>query len=378
MDAYGIETVDRIRLAGAFGAHIDPVHAMVLGLVPDCDPAERHQRRQRRGHRRTHRVAEPRRPRRDRVGRSPGREARDRRGAQVPGALRGGDGHPAHERSVPAPRRGRGSAGAAELVARVGDRSPSPNERRPDATTEPPTSIREEHPMSDEAPAAAGTPRAAAARPARPRGCTPWSSRSRSSRGRCTPFEVLTEEGVSLIEQNADTILEQVGIEVHGAPDALELFKQAGADVVDELVRFPSGMCRQTRAGHRPQGVHAVRAQPRASRADRRQRHRAGARLRFAVRAGRRRRPSLRHDRGLPQLREARVLLAVPAPLRRHRVRAGRPAGEQAALRHGVRAHALLRPPVHGLGDPSATRAGHGATWPASCSARTTSTTTAS
>jgi uncharacterized 2Fe-2S/4Fe-4S cluster protein (DUF4445 family) len=29
-----------IRLAGAFGAHIDPVHAMVLGLVPDC-PVER-------------------------------------------------------------------------------------------------------------------------------------------------------------------------------------------------------------------------------------------------------------------------------------------------------------------------------------------------
>ena len=38
MDAFGIETVDRIRLAGAFGAHIDPIHAMVLGLVPDCDP----------------------------------------------------------------------------------------------------------------------------------------------------------------------------------------------------------------------------------------------------------------------------------------------------------------------------------------------------
>jgi uncharacterized 2Fe-2S/4Fe-4S cluster protein (DUF4445 family) len=38
MDAYGIETVDRIRLAGAFGTHIDPLYAMVLGLVPDCDP----------------------------------------------------------------------------------------------------------------------------------------------------------------------------------------------------------------------------------------------------------------------------------------------------------------------------------------------------
>ncbi|HET6600814.1 MAG TPA: ASKHA domain-containing protein [Gaiella sp.] len=39
MERYGIERVDRVRLAGAFGAHIDPVHALVLGLVPDCDPA---------------------------------------------------------------------------------------------------------------------------------------------------------------------------------------------------------------------------------------------------------------------------------------------------------------------------------------------------
>ncbi len=31
-----LSTVDEIRLAGAFGAHIDPVHAMVLGLIPDC------------------------------------------------------------------------------------------------------------------------------------------------------------------------------------------------------------------------------------------------------------------------------------------------------------------------------------------------------
>jgi uncharacterized 2Fe-2S/4Fe-4S cluster protein (DUF4445 family) len=38
MDHYGIEEVHRIRLAGAFGTHIDPIHAMVLGLVPDCEP----------------------------------------------------------------------------------------------------------------------------------------------------------------------------------------------------------------------------------------------------------------------------------------------------------------------------------------------------
>ncbi len=34
----GVARVDRIRLAGAFGAHIDPVHALILGLVPDCAP----------------------------------------------------------------------------------------------------------------------------------------------------------------------------------------------------------------------------------------------------------------------------------------------------------------------------------------------------
>jgi uncharacterized 2Fe-2S/4Fe-4S cluster protein (DUF4445 family) len=37
MDQAGIETVDEIRLAGAFGSQIDPLHAMVLGLIPDCD-----------------------------------------------------------------------------------------------------------------------------------------------------------------------------------------------------------------------------------------------------------------------------------------------------------------------------------------------------
>ena len=37
MDRYAVTSVDRIRLAGAFGAHIDPTYAAVLGLVPDCD-----------------------------------------------------------------------------------------------------------------------------------------------------------------------------------------------------------------------------------------------------------------------------------------------------------------------------------------------------
>lgn len=37
MDQAGIDSVDEIRLAGAFGSHIDPKYAMTLGLIPDCD-----------------------------------------------------------------------------------------------------------------------------------------------------------------------------------------------------------------------------------------------------------------------------------------------------------------------------------------------------
>jgi len=36
MDHMNIDSVDRIRLAGAFGSHIDVKYAMILGLIPDC------------------------------------------------------------------------------------------------------------------------------------------------------------------------------------------------------------------------------------------------------------------------------------------------------------------------------------------------------
>ena len=39
LDRGGVESVDRIRLAGAFGSHIDIKYAMVLGLIPDCELA---------------------------------------------------------------------------------------------------------------------------------------------------------------------------------------------------------------------------------------------------------------------------------------------------------------------------------------------------
>jgi uncharacterized 2Fe-2S/4Fe-4S cluster protein (DUF4445 family) len=35
MDEMGVDSVDKVTLAGAFGAHISPKHAMVLGMIPD-------------------------------------------------------------------------------------------------------------------------------------------------------------------------------------------------------------------------------------------------------------------------------------------------------------------------------------------------------
>ena len=36
MDKIDIKSVDRVVLAGAFGTHIDPMYAMILGMIPDC------------------------------------------------------------------------------------------------------------------------------------------------------------------------------------------------------------------------------------------------------------------------------------------------------------------------------------------------------
>ncbi|MBK5928269.1 ASKHA domain-containing protein [Rhodobaculum claviforme] len=38
MDAFGVDRVDRVVLAGAFGAHVSPLHALVLGMIPDTLP----------------------------------------------------------------------------------------------------------------------------------------------------------------------------------------------------------------------------------------------------------------------------------------------------------------------------------------------------
>ena len=56
------------------------------------------------------------------------------------------------------------------------------------------------------------------------------------------PYNLLDEEGLVRIEQHADTILSEFGIEIRGDPEALRLFKQAGAEVKGERLKFAPGL----------------------------------------------------------------------------------------------------------------------------------------
>lgn len=58
------------------------------------------------------------------------------------------------------------------------------------------------------------------------------------------PVEVLSEEGLSEIENGAEQILQEIGIEFRGDQEALKMWHESGADVRGERVRFPKGLCR--------------------------------------------------------------------------------------------------------------------------------------
>lgn len=57
-------------------------------------------------------------------------------------------------------------------------------------------------------------------------------------------FDYLNEESLALIEHNADTVLEEIGIEFRDDAETLAILSDAGADVDGERVRFPRGLCR--------------------------------------------------------------------------------------------------------------------------------------
>ncbi|MDO6478222.1 trimethylamine methyltransferase family protein [Shimia thalassica] len=58
-------------------------------------------------------------------------------------------------------------------------------------------------------------------------------------------FEVLNEEALEIIEYNAETILEEVGVNFVDNPAALERWRNAGADVRGERVHIPRGLARE-------------------------------------------------------------------------------------------------------------------------------------
>jgi len=58
-------------------------------------------------------------------------------------------------------------------------------------------------------------------------------------------YELLSEEGLVQIEQTAERILAEVGIDFRGDDEALRLWNEAGAEVEGERVRFAPGLVRQ-------------------------------------------------------------------------------------------------------------------------------------
>lgn len=58
------------------------------------------------------------------------------------------------------------------------------------------------------------------------------------------PYDMMSEEGLDLIEDQTDEILQEVGIEFRGDDEALRIWRQAGVDVKGQRVRFDRGYLR--------------------------------------------------------------------------------------------------------------------------------------
>jgi len=58
-------------------------------------------------------------------------------------------------------------------------------------------------------------------------------------------FEILNDEALEIIEANAETVLAEIGVNIVNNPTALDLWREAGADVNGERVRIPRGLARK-------------------------------------------------------------------------------------------------------------------------------------
>src|SRR5271167_3371409 len=96
----------------------------------------------------------------------------------------------------------------------------------------------EQHSQTHHARRPSGRDAKRASRAARAASSVPYITR------KIPVFEVLGEEGLVMMEQNAETILEEIGIDFRDDAEALQIWQAAGADVQGERVHFPRGMCR--------------------------------------------------------------------------------------------------------------------------------------
>jgi trimethylamine--corrinoid protein Co-methyltransferase len=76
---------------------------------------------------------------------------------------------------------------------------------------------------------------------------------------RIAPVSLISEEAVDIIERNADRILDEIGMEFRGDPETLEIFRDAGARVDGERVRFGPGWCRNIIASAPKQFIQHAR-----------------------------------------------------------------------------------------------------------------------
>ena len=354
MDHAGVDAVDEIRLAGAFGSQIDAIHAMVLGLIPDCDLGACPVGRQRRRHR-ARSSPSCRAPPGPRSRRSSGGSRRSRRRSSRASRStsstrsRSPTGRPRSThlaRVVDLPRAPdrarRRRARRARARAGVAGR-PRPSGRTTDDRRRPPAPVR------------------------RPRG--PPGAPALHAHAERTPFLTRTLDAVRGPRRGgprADRA--QRRHDPRGGRARvprrrrrpLRLFRDAGADVDGERVRFPRGMCRRSSRRPLPRSSPSTPGTtPTTSRS-------GGSATVFAPNYGS---PFVRDlDRGrrygtIEDFRNF-VKLAYASPhlhhSRRDGLRAGRRAGQQAPPRHGLRPHPLLGQAVHGLGHRPGARPRHG------------------
>ncbi len=86
-------------------------------------------------------------------------------------------------------------------------------------------------------------------------------------RRKVNPYDLLTPDGLDLIEAKADQLLAEVGIDINETEDR-ELFRGAGAKLDGNRVRFEPGQVRAARRD-RARRVHPTRPQPRQVGGDR-------------------------------------------------------------------------------------------------------------